>query len=393
MAQIFVFISDFAVESAIRAPFDMKYEESHALKRYEVRVNVKEMLAVRTPQTTLMVTLGGEHHHLAMDHISNLLMEKHVLHSVVTHDGRKTLIVVDDMPSVWSCAMECGVTVNIHREKGPMSSFVVNALSCALVLLQVKASGSVHMGQNGTFTMNKQLRPDEVQCVQIHDLRLVGQHVVMSFSPVVYAMKTADTVIREMRANQGPLSDDKISQNVVTNALLYAIPGMNECRILRYSTAAPPPTNLMRLNLARDLCKFVPQTEAEFRSYWKGVHRIHLPNDFGGYLRVQFASGDEFTYPSSCVATNFHILHKQSRLEAQDIARMLLLTLKAGFGKAAVAMHDDHRESKTAQLLPASALMGNVFHSGTTHADVYVVRKRPDSPSAASTKRRKGGRV
>ncbi|RHY31814.1 hypothetical protein DYB32_003133 [Aphanomyces invadans] len=348
-------------------------------------------MAVRSPQTTLMVTLSGEHHHLAMDQLSNVLMEKRVLHSVVTSDGRKTLIVVDDMPSVWSSAVQCGVTVNIHREKGPMSNFVLNELCCALVLLQIKAAGSVHMGQNGLFTMNKQLRPDEVQCVQIHDIRLVGHHVVMSFSPVVYAMKTADTFIREMRSSQATLTDDVISRNVVTNALLHAVPGMNECRVLQYTSIAPPPTNLMRLNLERGHCKFIPQTEADYRTYWKAVHCIHLPDDFGGYMRVQFASGDEFTYPSSCVATNFHILHKQSRLESQDIARMLLFTLKVGFGKAAVVMHDDHRESKTAQLLPASALVGDSFHSGTTHG--HTVRKRPESPLSNSTKRQRGGHL
>ncbi|KAF0698048.1 Aste57867_11296 [Aphanomyces stellatus] len=370
----------------------MKYEESHSLKRYEARVNVQELLAVRTPQTTLLVTLGGEQHPLAMEQMSNLLMEKRVLHNIVTHDGRKTLIVVDDMPSVWSAAMACGVTVNIHREKGPMSNFVLNELCCALVLLQLKATGSVRMGHNGTFTMNKQLRPDEVQCIQFHDMRLVGHHVVLSFSPVVYSMKTADSFIREMKSSgsiNAPVTDETVSQNVVTNALLYAVPAMTECRILHYSTQAPPPTNLMRLNLERGLCKHVPQSEDDYRKYWKAVHRVQLADDFGGYLRVQFASGDELTYPSSCVATNFHILHKQSRLEAQDIARMLFLTLKAGFGKTAVSMHDEHREPKTAQLLPASALMeASSCQGGIAH----VVRKRPDDIAVdmGMAKRKKG---
>jgi hypothetical protein len=297
------------------------------------------------------------------------------------------LLSVDDFPSIMFCANELGVVINIQRQPGPMPEFVLNELCCSLVLLHLKLHGSVAVGDQGTYTVNKQLRPDEVQCIQFHEMRLVQREVVAAFSPMIFRLKKLDAAIYNIRKEQfagEPVGDDVVTRCIAAGSIFYALPKMTPCRIVQYSSDPPSMSRLMRLNLKHDLCKNVPQTEIDYRNYWKSVHRMVLPDIIGGYLKVEFPSGDIMTYPASCIATNWSLLAKQTRMEGSVIVQMLIMSLKSSFGSSKITIREGQDECKTAIMLPASALM-NV---SSIQPIVAEPRKRRDSPLQSMSKRK-----
>ncbi|KDO30944.1 hypothetical protein SPRG_04132 [Saprolegnia parasitica CBS 223.65] len=326
-------------------------DQQQQLRRFELRVSVRDFLAARAGEATMLVTTSAEVQIDALEAMSRLLCKERVLHAITTVHGTSTLIAVDNLPAMWRCAAAVGGNMNMRKQAGPMPDFVVKELCCAMVVMALKMNGYVMMGDQGTYMLPKQTRSDMVQCVHFSEMHLVHDEVVAVFSPVVYHLNKADAAVHAIRSSAMglPVSDASLTNQLLAHAAVFALPKMNHCRIMQYTTHPPP--------LASTTGE--PQTEADFRKQWMDVHGITLPGDLGGYLRVQFPSGAVFTYPAACVATNWHILSKQSRSEANDITRLLMF------------------EPKVATLLPASALLQ------------ATLRKRDEHQAPALTKRKK----
>ncbi|OQS00630.1 hypothetical protein ACHHYP_03258 [Achlya hypogyna] len=360
---------------------------SNGLRRFELRVSARDFLAARGHQTTMLVTMAGEQHHSSLERMSHLLTERRVLHAITSVGGIKTLVSVDDLPALWSSASAVGSTMNMRKQPGPMPDVVRQELCVAMVIMALKMNGYVAMGDAGTYMLPKQTRPHEVQAVYFSDMRLVHDEVVATFSPVVYHLNKVDATVQHIitGAMGQPISDESLGRQLSSLHSVFALPKMNHCRIVEYSSHLPQLTNLIPRSSADGLCKHVPQTEPEYRRYWLEVHGIHLPAHLGGYLRVQFPSGDCMTYPATCVATNWHILSKQSHMETHDITRALVVAMHGFFGAQAVRVQSEQFEPKVATLLPASALLQSVTMASGTGA----LRKRDEHQAPALTKRKK----
>ncbi|OQS05911.1 hypothetical protein THRCLA_02006 [Thraustotheca clavata] len=272
----------------------------------------------------------------------------------------------------------------MRKQAGPMPEFIMNELCCAMVIMALKMNGYIANGEQGTYVLPKQTRPDEVQCVQFTSMKLVHDEVVCIFTPVVYHLHKADSIVHTLRqgAMGMQIADDTFTRQLQSIHAVFALPFMNACRIVEYSSHPEPMMgNLHGYNLV------TPQTDDDYRKHWKAVHGMTLPQDVGGYIRVQFPSGEVMTYPASCIATNWHILAKQTRMEANDITRKLVLSMHSFFGVSAVTVRSESNESKMGSLLPASALLHTGTGSMTTNA--VLARKRNDHQTPALTKRKK----
>lgn len=88
--------------------------------------------------------------------------------------------------------------------------------------------------------------------------------------------------------------------------------------------------------------------------------RAGLPADFGGYACVRFSGDSVMTYPACCVASQWHTLCSQTRIEGLEIVRGFLAMLRNEFGEENVSMRStQERKAKTCLFLPASALVVN----------------------------------
>ncbi|KAG6592684.1 uncharacterized protein IUM83_16148 [Phytophthora cinnamomi] len=99
--------------------------------------------------------------------------------------------------------------------------------------------------------------------------------------------------------------------------------------------------------------RYAPQTDEEFRRYWLGVHRIRLPEDFGGYAHVSFSSRLKFTYPACCVASLWTILLRETCAKSVEIIEQFQFLLQVMIGKKAITVGRAIEPPNSTNLLPA----------------------------------------
>ena len=92
-------------------------------KKYEVRIHVKELISSLHCECTLLITLLGDQHFLALEQMSNALSDRGVLNGIAISGSKKILVCVDALSSARECAEHCGVTMDVKRESSPMPYF------------------------------------------------------------------------------------------------------------------------------------------------------------------------------------------------------------------------------------------------------------------------------